>query len=350
MTISTALIWSALLISLNAYFVASEIVLLSVRKTKIAEWVKAGRRRARLVKFALKHVKIFLPTIQVGVTISSIALGLIGSPWLEKLLESLLPTFVKQADYFPSIVASLSLISFIILTYFQLVFGELLPKTLTLRKPEKYSLWLIPPLFLFVGLFWPLTWLVNITTYKIIGLLGIKNIFTDRPYSEEEIKMILSHSGKVGEISNIEMEMAYNVFKLKKIKVATIMIPRGDLVAFESKLTIFAVKKKISELKIIFNRYPVYRRSLDNIIGFFHISDIYRAALTFSDQTSLYKTGLLRKILYTHEDETAEKLIVRMRQKGVYLAVVLNDHKKALGIVSLTDVVDRVVKNSSHHH
>ncbi|MBI5126863.1 HlyC/CorC family transporter [Candidatus Roizmanbacteria bacterium] len=342
MRISEALIWTTLLISLNAYFVVCEIVLISVRKTKISEWVKAGRRRARLVKFAIKHLKIFLPTIQVGVTVTSIALGLIGSPWLEKFLESLLPIFVRQAVWFPQLVGPLSLISFLILTYFQLVFGELLPKTLTLRKPEKYSLWVIPPLFVFVGLFWPLTWLVNMTTYKIISLLGIKNVFHDRPYSEEEIKMILSHSGKVGEISTTEMEMAYNVFKLKKIKVDTIMIPIDKLIAFENKSTLKQVKNKIAKLGMTYNRYPVYKKTLDNIVGFFHITDLFRSE---NNEISLAKGNFLRKVLYIHEDETAEKLMVRMKQKEVYLAVVHDDHKKTMGIVSLTDIVDKVLKS-----
>lgn len=343
MEISTALIWTVLLILLNAYFVVCEIVLLSSRKTKINELVRAGRRRARLVKLALKNLKIFLPTIQVGVTIMSIALGVIGSPWLGKFLESFLPAFVKQADYFPSIVTFLSLISFFILTYFQLVFGELLPKTLFLRKPERYSLWVIPPLFIFVVIFWPITWLVNITLYKIIGLLGIKNVFTDRPYSEQEIKMILSHSGKVGEISTTEMEIAYNVFKLKRIKVDTIMIQRDKLIAFENNQSLKQIKNKISRLGITYNRYPVFKKSLYNIVGFFHITDLLRAK---TDGISLSKSGFLRKVIYTHEDESAEKLMVKLRQKEIYLAVVLDDHRRALGVVSLTDIIDQVVKGT----
>ncbi len=336
------LFWVILLIFVNAYFVVCEIVLVSVRKTKIEEMVEKGRRRARLVKFALNNLPNFLTATQVGVTITSIALGLIASPWLEKILESFFPSFIKQADYFPSLVGPLSFISFLILTYFQLVFGELLPKTLALRKPEKYSLWVILPLYLFVFIFQPLIWLVNITTFRIIKLIGIKNIFHDRPYSEEEIKMILSHSGKVGEISTIEMEMAYNVFKLKKIKVDTIMIPKDRLISFENKLTLRQVKNKIAKLGITYNRYPVFRKSLDNVIGFFHITDLFRAN---DDEISLTKAGFLRKVLYTHEDETAEKLMVRMRQKDVYIAVVLNGDKKALGVVSLTDIIDRMVKN-----
>lgn len=344
MGISDALFWTVLLIFLNAYFVVCEVILLSVRKTKINEWIKAGRRRARLIKFAIKNLKIFLPTIQVGVTVTSIALGLIGSPWLAKFLESLLPGFIHNTVFFPQIIRFLSFISFLILTYFQLVFGELLPKTLTLRKPEKYSLWVIPPLFVFVGLFYPLTWIVNITTYKIIALLGIKNVFTERPYSEEEIKMILSQSGRVGEISTVEMEMSYNVFKLKKIKVDTIMIPKEKLIAFENKLSVKQVKKRIAKLGITYNRYPIFRHSLDNIIGFFHITDISRVE---NEEISLHRAGFLRKVLYVYEDETAEKLMIRMRQKKIYLAVVHDDHKKTLGVVSLTDIVDKIIKDQN---
>lgn len=338
-------IWVFLLILINAYFVVCEIILISVRKTKILEMIKTGRKRAYLVRYAHKHLKIFLTTIQVGVTISSIALGLIGAPWMEKFLESILPGFIKQAEYFPQLIGPLSLISFLILTYLQLVFGELLPKTLSLRKPEKYSIWFIPPLFIFVALFWPLSWLVNITTYRIIALLGIKKVFTERPYSEHEIKIILNESGKTGEITTTEMEMAYSVFKLKKIKLNQIMIPKKSLVAFENSETIKQVKLKIDQMKTTFNRYPVYRNDLDNIIGFFHISDLFRADLAKKNNSTLTKSKIIKKILYIDEHETAEKLIIKMRQRKIYSAVVIDNNQITKGIVGLTDIVDQMIKN-----
>lgn len=328
-----------LLILLNAYFVVCEIILLSARKTRIDQWVRSGNRRAKLVRHALNNLKTFLPTIQVGVTITSIALGLIGSPWLEKLLEPIFPMLGK---------AFLSFFSFVFLTYAELVFGEMLPKTLTLTKPEAYSLFFIPPLYIFTWFFRPLTFLVNATTYGILGLMGIKKTFTERPYSEQEIKMIMTDSGRTGEISTIEKEMAYNVFKLKRIKVEQIMRPVDDIISFDINSTVAKTKDRIARLTHTYNRYPVYKGSRRNIAGFFHITDLYRKNTRQAELNSLYLSGITRKVLYVTHNQTAKETMAKMLQKKIYLGVVFDKKRsKADGIVSLTDIVDKVIKKTS---
>jgi len=330
-------------ILLNAYFVICEIVLISVRRTKLEEFIRQGDKRALLVKQAIGNLPVFLSASQVGVTLASLALGASVQPVFERILSKFFTSI--NSGFFSIInipIVSLFL-AFSIAIYLQLVFGELAPKTAALQKPEKYSLFIIPPLYAFVAIFNPLIWIVTKTTKLILRLIGLKDTY-DRPYSEDEIKMIINYSNKKGIISETEMELANNVFKLKRILVKHIMVPKNDIVSFDGKKPIDEVKQKIIKSKLLYNRYPVYLGSNNNIIGFFHITDVLRLSQQFDEKIELHNLPMMKKLLYVNEEEKVDKLLIKMRRDNVRAAVVVNGKNQSQGLVTFTDILDHLAQ------
>jgi len=334
------------LIFLNGYFVACEIVLVTARKTKIEEYIKKGKRRAKLVKIALENIGTYLPVTQVGVTLTSIALGIIASPILDVFIKVRLPEFLINFLFVNSQFSLLPYITFLTITYFQLTFGELIPKTIAMRQPERYSLSLIPPLFLISTLFKPLTLIVNLTTHNLLRLFGIKKHFEERPYSEDEIKMILSSSGKDGIISDMENEMTNNIFHLKKVKIKNIMIPRKEIIGFETNELIPDIKEKIVKNKLKFNRYPIYIGNLHNIIGFIHIIDIFGNGLNSENKNQVITASMIKRILYFNQRNGADMILLNMKRQEINVGVIVDDNRRTVGLVTMPDIIEQVIKSS----
>lgn len=334
------------LIFLNGYFVASEIVLVMARKTKIEEYIKRGKRRAKLVKIALENIGTYLPVTQVGVTLTSIALGIIASPILDAFIKIRLPKFLIDFLFINSQFSLLPYITFLTITYFQLTFGELIPKTIAMRQPERYSLNLIPPLFLISILFKPLTLIVNLTTHNLLRLFGIKKHFEERPYSEDEIKMILNSSGKDGIISDMENEMTSNIFRLKKVKIKNIMISRKEIIGFETNELISDIKEEIVKNKLKFNRYPIYIGNLHNIIGFIHITDIFRNGSSSESKSQVMTASMIKRILYFNQKDSADIILLSMKRQKIDVGIIIDDDRRTVGLITISDIIEQVIKSS----
>lgn len=318
-----------ILVFLNGYFVASEFALVAVRKTRIDELVKRGNSSARLVQKALKDLDSFISATQLGITIASLGLGWIGEQTLARFLESYL-------SFLPSEIAGISshgisvLIAFSIITFLHIVLGELAPKTIALQKAEVVSLFVIAPLSFFTKIFWPVIWVLNET-----GGLALKAFGFTPPtghqlvHSEEEIKMILAQSAESGAIEKRETAMLYNVFRLGDIPVKQIMVPRNKIAAFSNRMSLKEIVK-IVEYQT-HSRFPVYEQTIDTIIGFIHIKDIFLGK------------KMIRKIITVRETERIDDILLEMRKKRVHMAVVSDKQGRTAGIVTLEDIIESLV-------
>jgi CBS domain containing-hemolysin-like protein len=203
-------------------------------------------------------------------------------------------------------------------------------------------LFIIGPLTAFTYIFRPIIWILNKSGFLIITLFGFSNpIAQQAVHSEEEIKMLLSQSGRSGEIAKDEVEMVYNVFQLGDTTVKQIMIPRTDIMAFNVAVTLADVIKNIR--KNVHSRFPVYEHSIDTIIGFIHVKDIYKTALTVDPKKKLSDLNLIRNIITVPESKKANEVLIEMRKKRVHLAVVNDEYGGTAGIVTLEDVLESLV-------
>lgn len=330
------------LVLLNGYFVASEFALVAVRKTRIDELVKRGNRSAKLVQKALKDIDSFISATQLGITIASLALGWIGEPALARFLEPYL-------SFLPRGIAGISshsisiIIAFSIITFLHIVLGELAPKTIALQRAEATSLFIIAPLNFLTKFFWPFIWILNGTGGMVLRLFGFKPPSGHQlVHSEEEIKMILDQSVEGGVIEKEEVDMVNSVFRFGDIPVRRIMVPRGEIIAFDASMSFEEMLKDVQAHT--HSRFPIYENSIDTMIGFIHIKDIYKAVLNSSGAgKKLFETKLIREIIKVQGTKRIDDVLLEMRRRQVHIAAVSDASGKTLGIVMLENIVESLV-------
>lgn len=347
-----------ILVFLNGFFVASEFALVAVRKTRIEILAKRGNPSARLVQKALENLDTFISATQLGITLASLALGWVGEPLLAHFFEPYFEEILPANLAFVSAHGISFTIAFSVITFLHIVLGELAPKSIALQKAEITSLWIIRPLSLFTIIFKPFIWILNGAGILVLKIVGFKAPSGHQlVHSEEEIKMILAQSAEEGAIEKEEAEMVYRVLKLGDLPVKEIMIPRTEIIAFNIDTPLKSVIK-IAEDNL-HSRFPVYKDSIDNIVGFIHIKEIYKYALSDSKQklfeslyktllrkeskTKISKTKLIRKILTFSKTQEIDEVLLEMRSKRVHIAVVSDEFGKTAGIVTLEDILETLV-------
>src|SRR3954454_9579530 len=259
----------------NAFFVAAEYAFVSVRRTRLAELVAQGDRRARMVSTIIERPSRFISAFQLAVTLSSLALGAIGEPAVSRLFEEVL----GKDNEVPGGVISTSAISlilaFVFISTLHVVLGEIVPKSFTLANAETVALRVIVPVRVFFFLFGPiivgLDWLSTVVTRA----LGVKETHLQDVHSEEELKMLVRRSGSGGVLEREEQEMNLKVFDFADTEVEDVMIPRPDVVAIPISLTPQEALARVLEHP--YTRYPVYGEDLDDIVGVLHVRTLFGA-------------------------------------------------------------------------
>lgn len=329
------------LVLLNGYFVASEFALVAVRKTRIDELVKKGNTTAKLVQKALVDLESFISVTQLGITLSSLALGWVGEPAIAHFLEPYFTFLPKEAATISA--HSLSVImAFTIITFLHIVLGELAPKTIALQRSETTSMIIIVPLTLFTKVFRPFIWILNGAGSLVLKAFGFTAPSGHQlVHSEEEIRILLSQSASEGTITSKEAEMVFNVFRLGDIPVKQIMVPRTDIVAFNVSTSLKEIVNHVQRHP--HSRFPVYESSIDTIIGFVHIKDIYKEVLKSKEGKRLSETKLIREIIGVPETKRIDKVLLDMRKKRVHIAVVSDEYGGTAGMITLEDILESLV-------
>lgn len=329
------------LVLLNGYFVAAEFALVAVRKTRIDELAKKGNKAAKLVQKALVNLDSFISATQLGITFASLALGWIGEPVIAHFLEPYL-TFLPQEVGVLSAHSLSIIIAFTLITFLHIVLGELAPKTIALERAEITSLLIITPLYVFTKVFRPFIWVLNGAGSLVLKVLGFTAPSGHQlVHSEEEIRMILAQSAEGGAIPKKEAEMMYSVFRLGDIPVKQIMVPRTDIIALSVSLSLKEITKRVQRHP--HSRFPVYEHSIDTIIGFVHIKDIYKEVLKSKDGKRLSETKLIRKIKIIPETKRIDEVLLDMRRKRVHIAIVSDEYGGTAGMVTLEDILESLV-------
>ncbi len=330
-----------LLILLNGYFVASEFALVAIRKTRVDELARKGNFNAKLLQGALQNLESYISAIQLGITVISLILGWLGEPVLARFLEPLFAFLPLNLAFFTSHTLAI-IFAFTIITFLQVVIGELAPKHIALQKTEETSLLIIGPLVFFTNIFRPIIFILNLSGRAVLKILRVdasKN--RQLVHSEEEIRTLLQQSGKSGLIPKKEVEMIYNVFQLGDVPVKLVMVPKKKILAFNLTTSLGEIVKKFGTNP--YSRFPIFKESINNIIGFVHIKDIYRELINSGEETKLSELKIIRKIIDVPKDKKIDAVLQNMRNKRTHLAVVQSDFGKTLGIVTLEDIIESMV-------
>jgi putative hemolysin len=315
-----------LLVLGNAIFVAAEYALVTARRTRLEEMAKAGNRRARTALLMLDEPVRFISTVQVGITVFSILLGAIGATFLTRLLD----------DWMPEEVAFI--VSFLFLTYLSVVLGELVPKSIALQRAERIALWLAVPLDWLGRVANPLVWVLQKSASGIARLFGVQPAPAGMTmHTEEDIRLIVAQTD---EIQAAEEEMLYKVFDFADKEAHDVMVPRPEVVALSVDLP--PQEALAAVIDSPYTRYPVYRESLDDMLGIMHVRDLFHA---------LYDRGIenvkiehiVRPAYVVPETKDLASLLGEFRRQNQHMALVVDEYGAVQGIVTLEDLLEEIV-------
>jgi len=317
------------LLALNAFFVAAEYGLVTSRRTRIMELEHEGNRRARAVLAITKDPPRFIAAMQLGVTISSLGIGALGEQVLANRFDTVIASFLAV------------ILALLIVTYLHVVIGELVPKGIALGPPAPTALTVSTPVRWFFVLFRPLIWLLQSSTNVILRGLHLEPPGAEHEaHSEAELRMLLSSSAEQGEIEHEEQEMLYKVFDFADKEVVDVMVPRPEVVAISIALPPEEALKAV--LDSPYTRYPVYRESLDDIVGILHIRDLIEA-MHDRGIVSVDLESLIRAPYMVPETKDLAALLTEFRRTNQHLAVVIDEYGSMEGIVTLEDLLEEIV-------
>jgi putative hemolysin len=318
-----------LLVLGNAIFVAAEYALVTGRRSRLEERAERGGRGAKTALRLMDDPVRFISTVQVGITISAILLGAIGEPLLSGLMEPPLSNTVAF------------LISFTLLAYLSVVLGELVPKAVALQKAEPIAIALAIPLDWLARISYPLVWLLQKSANGVLRLLRVKPAPAGMiAYTREDIRHSVAAAEDHGELEEAEEEMLYKVFDFASKEVSAVMVPRPEVVGISADMPPEEALRAVVDSP--YTRYPVYRGSLDDVVGILHVRDLF-GAIHDLGLASVELEAIVRPAYVVPETKDLAALLADFRREKQHLAIVIDEYGDMEGIVTLEDLLEEIV-------
>ena len=327
----------AILILINAFFAATEIAFISLNDAKIEKQAKEGNKKAKQIKKMLREPSKFLATIQIGITLA----GFLSSAFaadafaddLAPMLQNLIPLGLTAWRNISIILIT------IILSYFSLIFGELVPKRLAMRNSEKIAFGTIGIIRTKSIITAPFVKLLTASTNGVSKLFGISGT-DEETVTEEEIRMMVDVGEEKGSIKEEERELINNVFEFNDKVVSEIMIHRKDIYAIDINSDIDNILKELDEYK--YSRIPVYEENIDNIVGMLFIKDLL-ANVNKKEKVKIAK--IIREPYFVSENKPIDELFRDLQKNKHQLAIVLDEYGGTAGLVTMEDIIEELVGN-----
>lgn len=342
----TSVLVIVVLIMLNAYFAGSEMALVSINETKIRMMIESGNKKAESVKNMLSEPSKFLSTIQIGITLAGFLSSAFASEaFADRLVEWFLTRGIgiKASVMKPIAVVVITFI----LSYFTLVFGELVPKRLAMQNAEKLSLRIVGPLRFLSVITSPIVKLLTVSTNFFVKLAGGNPNADDEEVTEEEIRMLIDVGEEKGTIDEIEKQFINNVFEFDDKVAADIMTHRTRVVAVSIDSALDDIVKVIGDKK--YTRIPVYDGSIDNIVGILHVKDLL-LYLASNGLNSFDIHKLIRAPYFVPESKKLDELFRELQVKKVHMVVVVDEYGGTAGIITVEDLLEEIVGNIFDEH
>ena len=335
------LIIALLLVLLNGFFVAAEFSIVKVRYSQIQIKAAEGNKMAKQAELIIKNLDAYLSATQLGITLASLALGWVGESALEHVFHNMFAYF--NLDIPATYITTFSVIvSFSIITVMHIVFGELVPKSIAIRKSEATTLFISSPLRFFYFIFKPVIWLMNVISNAFLRLIGIHPASDQEIHSTEELQLLVKQSADSGEIEEENYEIIKNAFDFTDHNAKQVMVPRQNIFSIDIEDPKEEILEKIMESG--YSRIPVYEDSIDNIIGIFYTKEIIREYIkNLNDLKSFDLRDYLREAFFVVGSKKVSDLLKVFQLKKQHLAIVIDEFGGTEGIITLEDILEELV-------
>jgi putative hemolysin len=334
-----------LLVALNAFFVAAEFALVTVRWTRVEELVAEGRFGAVAVRQAIENLNDAIAASQVGITVASLALGWIGEPAIADMLEPMFRNFPEVWGIALSHAVALT-IALMLITYLHVVLGEQAPKVIAIERSEDVALLVAGPLLAFARVARPFIRLVGSSSNWVVRMLRLPSqLAAQTVHSVDELSMLVEESKQAGAITPDEASYARNVFQLSEKTVGEIMVPRERVVT----VSLHASEEEVLETarETAHTRMPVWEGATDNIVGIINTKDLFHL---FSLKGLVILMDAMYPPLFVSPLDPLDRLLRVFRREKRPMAVVRDADSKFLGIVTLEDVIEEIVGEIEDEH
>ncbi len=337
-----------LLIAINAFFVTAEFSLVSVRRSRIHQLVEAGDAQAITVQALQRSIDRLLSTTQLGITLSSLALGWIGESTMGVLVSSWMRTWPFLSPRMSQLLShSLSIpVAFVLIAYLQIVLGELCPKSIALLDSEQLARFLGPPVRAIARFFNPFIWILNQSTRWLLRLGGIQ--YTGQgwrpPVTSQELQLIISTERESTGLEAEERELLNNVFEFGDVTAAEVMVKRTSIVALPITATFWALLKEMAATG--YSRYPVIGKSLDDIRGIVHFKQLAEPLVLekLSLETEIHPW--IRPAQFVPEHTPLSELLPMMQRSTQAMVMVVDEFGGTVGLVTMQDLIAEIIGNS----
>ncbi|GAA0593963.1 hemolysin family protein [Virgibacillus siamensis] len=344
MTVALAIL--VILIVLNGFFAASEIALVSLNESKVERQAESGDKKVKKVYDLIAEPSRFLSTIQIGITLagflaSAFAADFFADPIAQALQEMGVPLA-------PSVLQTIAVVgTTIILSYFTLVFGELVPKQLALQKAEPIANFSVTPLTWLFKVCLPLVKFLSFSTNTTVKLFGVDPNAENDEATEEDIRLMVDDGGKKGTIQQAEQLMINNIFEFNDKTVSDIITHRTDISALAVDASLRETVKLVSSER--FTRFPVYDGDMDHVIGFLHSKDLIQFLET-DDKHSFCLQDITRDPYFVVETQNLDVIFKEMQQNNMHIAVVLDEYGGTEGLITIEDIIEEIVGDIFSEH
>ncbi|MBE6765378.1 MAG: HlyC/CorC family transporter [Ruminococcaceae bacterium] len=329
-----------LLTAVNAFFSMSEIAIITLNDTKIKKLAEDGHKAAAKIVRLTKDSSGFLATIQVGVTFAGFLSSAVAASNFAAMLGEV---FAKIPGINLSVANSVAtVIITLLLSFFNLVFGELVPKKIGMQKAERISFRIVG-ILLFVGkIFKPFVMLLSATTNLVAKLFGVDPDYHEKTVTEEEILMMVDVGGEKGVIEESERDMIANIFEFDDTTASEIMTHRTEVIAVENTDSLTDIANTAIEEGV--SRIPVYEDDLDTILGIVYVKDLLRY-VGHHDTSNIKPTDIMRPAFFIPESKRLADLFSEMTEKKIQMAVVVDEYGGTSGIITMEDLLESIVGN-----
>ncbi len=339
LSIFTGLLGVAFFVLMNAFFVAAEFGLVSVRRTRVEELAAQGHPTALIVRRALDDPDRFIAATQLGITVASLALGWIGEPALAHLFVPLLQ-FLPQSWIGAAAHSIAAAIAFACITFLHVVAGELAPKSIALQNPERTAFFVARPMLVVFQIFRPAIWALNGAGNALLRMLSIRLASGhERVHSVQELKMLIEASQQEGVLQEEEEQMLRAVFDLRSSRAAEVMVPRTEMVCAPADATV----EELADLaeRTALTKFPVFEDDLDHIVGVVYLKDLLRPIRAC--RSDLTARALMREALFLPETVSVADLLAHFRRARQHIAILVDEYGGTAGLVTLEDLLEEIV-------
>ena len=334
------LLWALLLVILNGLFVAVEFAVVRARRTRIEQYAQQGDRAARHALDILSNINGYLSATQLGITLASLGLG-----WTaQRSVAPLLVAGFAQVHALPTDFWEVlsGVLAFLVVTFLQIVFGELAPKSLAIANAERWTMASAWPLKAFYKAMFPAIWLLNAAAAAVLRALGATVVTgVGLAHSEEELRMIVSQSHESGVIDETERELFDNVFSFGDRVAREIMVPRTDMLCLFTDETLAECLAIVREAR--YTRFPLCEDDKDHVIGMIHSKDLFSHALETGVDSQGDIRPIARKVITVPEAMGIDDVLKVLQRERASLAIVIDEYGGTAGMVTLEDIIEELV-------